>query len=78
MMQRRKNNFDTFLNDDILVEGSSMAVFPAFMGVFTIQFYGVMFSQIKNLSEVSTWPISNYSVLDKITSLLHHDHFQVI
>jgi hypothetical protein len=42
MMQRRKNNFDTFLNDDILVEGSSMAVFPAFMGVFTIQFYGVM------------------------------------
>jgi len=41
-MQRRKNNFDTFLNDDILVEGSSTAVFPAFMGVFTIQFYGVM------------------------------------
>lgn len=30
MMQRRKeNNFDTCLNDEILVEGSSMAVFPA-------------------------------------------------
>lgn len=48
MMQRRKNNFDTFLNDDILVEGSSMAVFPASVyGVFTVQFYGVMIQSNK-------------------------------
>jgi len=49
MMQRRKeNNFDTCLNDEILVEGSSMAVFPASVyGVFTVQFYGVMIQSNK-------------------------------
>lgn len=29
LQRRRENNFDTFLNDELLVEGSSMAVFPA-------------------------------------------------
>lgn len=56
MMQRRKeNNFDTCLNDEILVEGSSMAVFPAsvYGGIHSTILWGDDPVKKKNLSEVS-------------------------